>query len=1030
MCAGFYPDMLILNAYTLHISLMLQSREQADWVACFRSFPKENGIQVQGITTSGFLKTWSLGDAEEGVCLENSLGPLGVRHSKAMAFHMTRRWLLLVTTSQVLVFDVGIHLIFKHTTSEALEGGDFFNDKVLFWSRRGALYECDVKGKNVRKIIEDSGSELHVPANRLLVHGNECFYVAADIKGTLCVWNVTGGEPRRYASADASVPITGHKGLIDHLGVSAVCSVHISQLNKFIAGCNDGKLLIFSATELVLAHFFQNRNPDFTCLSGHMGAVRCILYPHTEEASYHESLLVSGGDDFSVCLWDIFKYELLHRFCVHSGPVVRLLTPPGECSQRVASAICSVSVDHSVAILSLRDRRCAFLASQHPFPIVAVRWKPYDDFLIVKCFDGSVFVWELRTGVLDRVLCGVAAEEVVYDCEEAREDVLWDFYTAGPTADELPRQPLHVARTRDTGPVIVGGLLMAPHSEAYVLLLNITKLCTHLQAIFPNSDSEDYVFRKIHTLAKPPDRVIGLEKTISNVLDVLKQEAEHLQEKFHLNILPVHKVDKSAVQRKISAVSGTQLVPYAQLTLSLLHVWGKDSVLDTACVAELGLLNPMETRSFDVASEQGSLSLRHPSNDEVQRTRWDHVAMAALVHVLDKFSFSMTSSEIDPASWQRLVHFLESLPLTCDISILEKLASLWQTKSSAVRSMARNVIVAQIRALSEEASTQLVEKWRQFLPVAPSRDNDQVDHLSAIALVLCSVLVISDKICNKDITQQTSHSLRFVVTTSGSEGSLLGAAIDLLGQGFAIWEEYFPVDEVLVAVFERCSEISDPDIILTTRRAITSIARERLSQFIAYLKYMCKTAHPILEASKPEILSSVRELLVELPRGLIALLSDAVEVLLACIDPAHLREAELSALLGVWLPQLHHNVAGQRVAVGMPDGKVVVHDLRAHRSHVFQAHEAPIAGLRFSPDGKFLIALCTSGVASLWQLSHGLFDLGVGQFRFRNVKMFPSVLPNSDLMNGINITWVDGKSITIEALKGSHAPPTVVTLSI
>lgn len=38
--------------------------------------------------------------------------------------------------------------------------------------------------------------------------------------------------------------------------------------------------------------------------------------------------------------------------------------------------------------------------------------------MIIGCSDGTVYVWQMETGHLDRVLQGIAAEEVLYACEE------------------------------------------------------------------------------------------------------------------------------------------------------------------------------------------------------------------------------------------------------------------------------------------------------------------------------------------------------------------------------------------------------------------------------------------------------------------------------------------------------------------------------------------------------------------------------------------------------------------------------------
>lgn len=65
---------------------------------------------------------------------------------------------------------------------------------------------------------------------------------------------------------------------------------------------------------------------------------------------------------------------------------------------RVQHCICSVASDHSVGLLSLRERKCIMLASRHLFPIQVIKWRPADDYLVVGCSDGSVYVWQMDTG--------------------------------------------------------------------------------------------------------------------------------------------------------------------------------------------------------------------------------------------------------------------------------------------------------------------------------------------------------------------------------------------------------------------------------------------------------------------------------------------------------------------------------------------------------------------------------------------------------------------------------------------------------
>lgn len=60
--------------------------------------------------------------------------------------------------------------------------------------------------------------------------------------------------------------------------------------------------------------------------------------------------------------------------------------------------ICSVGRDHSVSLISLKERKCILLASRHLFPVTCIKWRPLDDFMMVACSDGTLYVWQMETG--------------------------------------------------------------------------------------------------------------------------------------------------------------------------------------------------------------------------------------------------------------------------------------------------------------------------------------------------------------------------------------------------------------------------------------------------------------------------------------------------------------------------------------------------------------------------------------------------------------------------------------------------------
>ena len=55
----------------------------------------------------------------------------------------------------------------------------------------------------------------------------------------------------------------------------------------------------------------------------------------------------------------------------------------------------------------------SFFLGGHRFPVKSVQWRYEDDYFLVECIDGSVYVWQLGTGHLDRVAGGKLAEDIL-----------------------------------------------------------------------------------------------------------------------------------------------------------------------------------------------------------------------------------------------------------------------------------------------------------------------------------------------------------------------------------------------------------------------------------------------------------------------------------------------------------------------------------------------------------------------------------------------------------------------------------------
>ena len=67
---------------------------------------------------------------------------------------------------------------------------------------------------------------------------------------------------------------------------------------------------------------------------------------------------------------------------------------------RILSCVCSVANDHSVALISLKEKRPLVFASRHMFPVQSVKWRPIEDYMVISCTDSTAYIWQMETGKL------------------------------------------------------------------------------------------------------------------------------------------------------------------------------------------------------------------------------------------------------------------------------------------------------------------------------------------------------------------------------------------------------------------------------------------------------------------------------------------------------------------------------------------------------------------------------------------------------------------------------------------------------
>lgn len=233
----------------------------------------------------------------------------------------------------------------------------------------------------------------------------------------------------RHAWALMNITLTSFFG--NHVSSGMTVCILVDQ-EYLIHGYTDGSILASSIFTLCHEHLGKDvrpcemflprvetevyNPPQHVIFKGHTGRVTCLLQPKFQ-LSANKEWIVSGSSDFTVRLWLKSTGKLVHTFSPQSGEIVSLHHLPSDTSIRMKNSIGSVSRDHSVAILSLDPPACCHLIAGHPFPVTSVRWRALDDFLMVGCTDGSVYVWHLGSLHLDSHASGQAAVDILLNCD-------------------------------------------------------------------------------------------------------------------------------------------------------------------------------------------------------------------------------------------------------------------------------------------------------------------------------------------------------------------------------------------------------------------------------------------------------------------------------------------------------------------------------------------------------------------------------------------------------------------------------------
>uniref|UniRef100_A0A3Q3E3F1 WD repeat domain 7 n=1 Tax=Labrus bergylta TaxID=56723 RepID=A0A3Q3E3F1_9LABR len=706
LCNGHYPEILVVDATSLEVLYSLVSKISPDWISSM-SIIRSHRTQedtVVAVSVTGILKVWIITAEVSRMqdldpVFEEESKPIYCQGCQSVSFcTFTQSSLLVVCSKYWRVFDAGDYSLLCSVPSEndqAWTGGEFISaDRVIIWTEDGCSYiyklpaSCSPASEHFRSDVgktkegsippliysisgfSDKQLLICPPVTRFFFGRREPFHkllIQGDSAGRLSMWSIPDASPPQRQSITVSSTVSLQEafdkltpvsaGIIDQLSVlpgkeepiKVTASVYIPSQGRLVCGREDGSIILVPATQTAIVQLLQGEHmlrrgwPPHRTLRGHRNKVTCVLYPYQISPRYDQRSLVSGGVDFSVIVWDIFTGEMKHIFCVHGGEITQLIVPPENCSTRVQHCVCSVASDHSVGLLSLRERKCIMLASRHLFPIHVIKWRPADDYLVVGCSDGSVYVWQMDTGALDRCVMGITAVEILNACDElapATVDAL--SHSAVNLKQAMTRRSLaalknmaqHKLQTLATNLLAAenadkGNQSKYSHNALVVQAMKTNLTDPDMHVLF--FDVEAVIIQLLTEEAQRPNPMLVSPETLQKsqagadkggsflANKIFKQVKETMKETIKEHLLDEDEEEEEEMRRREEKSKSLSLLEYnltmdtAKLFMSCLHAWGLNEQLDGICLERLGMLRPHCPISFGLISRGGHMSLMLPT---------------------------------------------------------------------------------------------------------------------------------------------------------------------------------------------------------------------------------------------------------------------------------------------------------------------------------------------------------------------------------------------------------------------------------
>ncbi|KAG0174802.1 hypothetical protein DFQ30_002724 [Apophysomyces sp. BC1015] len=791
--------------------------------------------------------------------------------------------------------------------------------------------------------------------------------------------------------------------------------------NHLAIGYENGTICVVPIA-MALLHFGEisqhtDRRYDVRVFEkAHDGEVTCMIVPE-HHLSDHQYLL-SGGRDGAVKIWNLIDGKYVASFTVHTLPVDSFIEPAEQTDARIRGCVLSVAKDSSLALISVDSMNCLFIFPGHPCPLTTIQWRILEDYLVLGYSDETVFVWQMQTAHLDRVLTGKSAKDVL-------EDDRWPVNHLKSSSSLKLNHTKQTVTLRSISSNVNG--LSIPTNFAHVFVFNIRRL---VNDVYTNFSADSSTEQGPPTVLQPSISSSSFDAVVPELLSFRPDKDDPLDH---------HQIEDSLLANGTKAVDPgcewkEKRLELIAAVVSAVVSWNISEAFEVICRRPLSLSKDAgKTISYGLKGANGNLSILAPSSDE--KEAW-------------KLSPSMTALRLlSIALLSKAIIYLEGQEARSS-----DLISGYAMALPAVIGTQYHFPSLSLLRLSKDDILSMIDYWETFLPASSSLEKNGSQMMVRASIVLGLIGCDQPQILNPRVRRSTALSLTLLLSDSDLDepGESIAvpsvprtlASMELLSQGFSTWEAYINAAEVLRTLF---AYATDPQFNALVNRgakiAIFEIAKSNILLVMGTLTY--DTMHAKNMDERIRCLKIIGHFIRKKPMLLYANVQRVVEAVVKTLDPnvPHMRESVLQSATAILhdlvktYPFVDFSGSAQKLAIGTLEGASIIYDLRtATRSVVLEGHTGSVTVLSFSPDAKF-IATCSilDQTVCVWysnlsllgiltsSLSHGLqqnkHDSATSGSQ-KPYKVFSFAMPQvsmepSDVIHHVRFDWTSSRGVKL-----------------